>query len=269
MTGKIQIVIYGPAGDIKGDYSLNNNVQDTVIFALADKIRKDTPFANEYVPNFMIVGNNLNQYQTLRISARSRTSEGGMYFFVDGIQFEQGEDNMHIRLVGLQGEDASGLIAYAYGSDINGVLFNPSDTIKVAYTINVAPAEINTNLANAYFREVASVMLGGPDSGGVYVAINEKYVVPNQAKLLSETTGLIDSKAFIPKGTGSFIGTSEGDLEWDGADGGPTPYYVQWLSNYSGRPDLILGTTDLNQDLRDAYPSGTNIETRFSIELKN
>jgi hypothetical protein len=269
MTGRIQISIYDSNGEIKHDFSLGNHVEDLIVQALAGKIRKDESFPDEFVPNFIWVGNNLNQYQIARISTRHTTSGASMYFFIEGIQFEQGQDNMYIVNVGLAPENyAGGVIAYAFGSAVNGVFFNPSDTIKVAYTINVAPAEINTNLANNYFKEVASIMLGGPDSGGVYVAINEKYVVPNRAVLQAVSADLV-SKDFIPKGTGTFIGTSEGDLEWNGVSGSATPYYVKWVSRHYSRPDLVIGTTDLDQPLREAYPAGTNIETRFSMELRN
>ena len=269
MTGRIQSSIYDSDGKIKHDFSLGNHVEDIIVHALAGKIRKDESFPDEYVPNFIWVGNNLNQYQIARISSRHTTSGASMYFFIEGIQFEQGQDNMHIVNVGLAPENyAGGVIAYAFGSSVDGVSFNPSDTIKVAYTINVAPAEINTNLANNYFQEVASVMLGGPDSGGVYVALNEKYVVPNRAVLEGYYDDLV-SKDFTPKGTGTFISTSEGDLEWDGVSGSATPQYVRWVSHHHSRPDLVVGSTTLDQTLQDAYPAGTNIETRFSMELKN
>lgn len=273
MVGQIEITVSDAQGKVKGQFVIDNQVSETVINALAAKMRDDTDFGDHYVPNFMQIGNNLNQYLRVRIQARNITSSGAMYFFVGDLNFgDQGEEDMHLIYVGLESESGMDTIAAATGSAINGVYFNPSDSIKVAYTIKLQAYEISTEgmslLSSPYFEEVSAIMLGGPDSGGVYVADNSRYVVPNLAKLRTEAAGLIDSKSFAPKGTGSFIGVSEGDLEWEPIMPGDIPYSVRWLSNYSGRPDLVIGTTNLDQELRDAYPDGTNIETRFSIELK-
>ncbi len=229
-------------------------------------MRDNTPFPDEYVPNQMTVVNNLMQTQTPRIQSRAIGSNGKMYFFTI-TQFPGGQNNMTLYSIALANNDGA-TIAFAELID-SYVQFNPSDDIEVAYTINVLPAEISTSLSSAYFKEMSAVMVGKNVGGlGVYRADNGRYVVPNRAKLLSSAQSLIDSKVFTPKGTGSFIGTSEGDLEWEKVMEA-TPYYVQWWSHYSARPEMLIGTTYLDQDLQDAYPEGDTIETRFSIELKN
>ena len=177
--------------------------------------------------------------------------------------------------MGLAGVRAGGIIAHAIGSSIDGVLFNPSDTIDIAYTINVTPSEELSVFNTSYFQEVSKVMLGRVYYGGEYVADNSRYVVPNQARLQTESpleelgySTLIDVKPIIPKGTGAFIGTSEGDLKWEPtAAGSYTPYSVRFQSSYHNRPDMTIATTVLEERLGTAYYAGTDIETRFSIEL--
>lgn len=266
MKGKIRITIRRGDGTVSHDCTISNTVQAVVINALAAKIRDNTLFPDEYVPNFMSITNNLMQTVYPRIQSRAALANGGMYFYASS-QFDDGEANMAIYSVGLL-NDVYWPIAGASGSEIESVLFNPSDTVELAYTIKISASEDSSSLRSSYFKEVAAVMLGVRNIVD-YEADNSRYVVPNQAKLLSETTNLIDSKWFSPKGTGSFIGTSEGDLEWKRVMADVIPYYVQWVSNYSERPDLVLGTTDLDQDLRDAYPDNTKIETRFSMELNS
>lgn len=265
MTGRIRIKVRGSDGRVKLDRTVGNAIQTVVRDALAAKIRDDTPFPDEYVPNFLSVTSSLMETVYPRIQSRAILASGGMYFFAI-TEFTQGDNNTAIYSVGLL-NDVYWPIAGASGSEIESVLFNPSDQLEVTYVIDVSASEDSSSLRSSYFQEVSAVMLGVRNIVD-YEADNSRYVVPNQAELLSETTNLIASKGFSPKGTGSFIGTSEGDLEWDGEDGGATPYYVQWASHHFSRNDLIVGTTDLDQVLRDAYPNGTNIETRFSIELE-
>jgi hypothetical protein len=266
MIGRIEITVRESTGSIKGSFGINNRVQNAVIYALSAKVRDNTNFPDAYVPNIMSISNTLLQTKTPQIQSRAILSDGGMYFYTQ-TQFDQGRDGMGIYHVSLMNTNF-GIIASAH-SEIMGVLFSPSDTIEVAYYVGLSATEANTNLRSSYFKEIAAVMTGKSTSGGLYVADNSRYVVPNKAFLLSETSGQMGSKDFTVKGTGSFVGTSEGDLEWPGVQGGDTPFYVKWVSDHYSRPDLEVGTTSLNQALKDAYPSGTNIEARFSMELQN
>jgi len=265
VIGQVRIRIIGFGGQVKHDCTIGNTIQPVVRNALAAKIRDDTPFPDEYVPNFLSVTSSQMETVYPRIQARAVLADGSMYFFAMA-QFSRGDDNTYVYSVGLLSSEYWP-IAGAIGSEIDGAFFNPSDLIEVTYTIKLSVSEGNTSFQSSYFQEVSSVMIGILNIID-YEADNSRYVVPNKSKLLGQNTDLIVTKDFVPmEGADSSIGTSEGDLEWYGVEGEVTPYYAQWLSHHFSRTDLVIGTTDLDQSLRDAYPVGTNIETRFSMEL--
>jgi len=267
VTGQIRIRIIGSDGCVKSAHTVNNQIQPVVRYALAAKMRDNTLFPDDYVPNFLSVTSNHMETVFPRIQSRAVLANGGMYFFTI-TQFSQGDDGMYVYSVGLLNE-FYWPIAGVSGSSIEGVFFSPSDQIEVAYTITVAPSEANSTMNSSYFQEVSKVMVGVLNIID-YEADNSRYVVPNQARLEGETANLIDVKPVTPKGTGSFIGTSEGDLEWETPGAGlHTPYYARFSSVHSSRPDMTVANTTLEERLRTAYYGGTNIETRFSMELQS
>ena len=269
MTGRVRIRIIGSEGQVKHDYTINNSIQSVVREALAAKVRDNTPFPDEYVPNFFSVTSSQMETVYPRIQSRHAMSDGGMYFFAI-TEFSQGDDETYVYAVGLL-NSVYWPIAGAMGSGIDGVFFNPSDRIEVAYMINLSANDQagGSTVFTSYFQDLSAVMLGQRNIID-FEADNSQYLVPNQAVLHSEDISQMGIKSFVPTGADSFIGTSEGDLEWDASasDGETVPFYVYWESKPPGMSNTkIIASTSLNQELRDAYPQGTNIETRFSIEL--
>ena len=265
MKGRVRIKIINCDGQCKHDYVLENRIQDVVRDALAAKVRNNTPFPSSYVPNFLGVTSNLLETVTPRIQARFVQSNGGMYFFTIA-QFTEGDDNNFVHSVSLLNSDLWP-IASADGSSIQGVQFSPSDQLEVAYMIDLSLSERSTAFSRSYFQDISKVMVGVRNIID-YEADNSQFLVPNLAELETEFGGQLGSKSFSPKGTGSFIGTSEGDLEWQWSSG-VTPYYVNWFSSELGGGTKNIGVTTLDQELRDSYPLGSNIETRFSMELRS
>jgi hypothetical protein len=205
-----------------------------------------------------------------RIQSRQAMANGGMYFGAV-TEFSQGDDETYVYSVGLL-NSVYWPIAGAFGSDIDGVFFNPSDQIEVAYMIDLSVTEdALTAVRTSYFQDLSTVMLGQLNITD-YEAKNDQYFVPNQAVLKTFGGTEVDRKFFVPKGTGSFIGVSEGDLEWEASVGGGAsePDSVTFESRQPGASEFyvkIVCITYLTEELRDAYLQGTNIETRFSIEL--
>ena len=78
MTGRVRIRVIGSEGQVKHDYTINNSIQSVVREALAAKVRDNTPFPDEYVPNFFSVTSSQMETGYPRIQSRHAMTDRGM-----------------------------------------------------------------------------------------------------------------------------------------------------------------------------------------------